>query len=805
MAAPGETTTAALQHHVHPADGHNPSASALPRNTQPGLGLPPSLGVGRTVSPRSTSPSATATTTTTSSQEAPMTSVHWGTSPHQKTATTGTTATTASAPTSAFPNKATGNPVVIAASGIRVPTGGGGQTAAAQFSMGSGGNSSANSSSKKAGPSPQNRAKPHHANAVSKNEPVAAANNNSNSSNNNNNSSSNSNGSSSGTGTNRRQKRLERNRESARLSRRRRKQYLEVLEERVNMLSIEMDKGRREHVSKSIKTIVDKRNVILQDPHHNGVPLLTGVLSRTSNELRVAATFQSQQLQSLSLPPETKFLLWLTLQNDNYFRGGRAASERLSAARIGERMLTSGNDKVPPSQGMWPLICNEVGLSYDQEERARGFQRTLLQENESWIDRHTAAASKLTMDSAHDCLQAIHHNVGQRERSVLGSLDESKRAKFLAWALKRKDKLAELRKKREKTSSDMKMDDGDSRKPDLSPGNHVAANLYILNRGLQTTLKTLPQPPLLVKGPLKKLSRRPSFESLGSCGATEKEGSRPLHKDHSSSGSLKRSSDALSGMTAEGDEDRMATQNNICPEEAQTTAAPVIEAALGIVKDLVVQPKPITTATTTPNATVAAVMGAPDHVVSSNAAVQSAMAVPGQPTNFSPIIINPQEEQVKAQQQQQQQQQHHQLPPPSQPVLNTYDQPTTLPSQPLHHPGTYTSTPMPEMLHSNQDVAATSLAAPLHAPPPQQQQPMQPQPMQPQPTFEQYQQPNQQQQQQQPQQQREFPSFLPPNLNVVPEENFLPGTGNENDNDDFLFDLTEEDWAIGGAFDIDTA
>jgi len=30
--------------------------------------------------------------------------------------------------------------------------------------------------------------------------------------------------------------------------------------------------------------------------------------------------------------------MWLTLQNDEYFRGGWAPSERLSAARIGERV-----------------------------------------------------------------------------------------------------------------------------------------------------------------------------------------------------------------------------------------------------------------------------------------------------------------------------------------------------------------------------------------------------------------------------------------------------------------------------------
>ena len=142
--------------------------------------------------------------------------------------------------------------------------------------------------------------------------------------------------------TARRQKRLERNRESARLSRRRRKQYLEVLEDRVTHLSVEMDRGRREHAAKAIETVLAKRQEVLrqqgsQRPEES-LARLDMPLSRTSSELMVLSTFTLQQLKSFSLAPHTKFVMWLTLQGDTYYRGGRAASERLSAARIGERV-----------------------------------------------------------------------------------------------------------------------------------------------------------------------------------------------------------------------------------------------------------------------------------------------------------------------------------------------------------------------------------------------------------------------------------------------------------------------------------
>lgn len=139
-------------------------------------------------------------------------------------------------------------------------------------------------------------------------------------------------------GPNRRLKRLERNRESARLSRRRRKHYLEVLEEKVTKMANDVDEGRRLHVSQMVMVILNKRSNLIQTGSPLHILQLETALSRASQEAAIAGTFRWQQLNSLCLPPSTKFILWLTLQNDSYFRGGRAASERLSAARIGERV-----------------------------------------------------------------------------------------------------------------------------------------------------------------------------------------------------------------------------------------------------------------------------------------------------------------------------------------------------------------------------------------------------------------------------------------------------------------------------------
>jgi hypothetical protein len=206
-----------------------------------------------------------------------------------------------------------------------------------------------------------------------------------------------------------RKKRLERNRASARLSRRRRKHYLEVLEDRVKELSVTMDAGRRQHTKKAVQAIregrtaclqmaerdlfsfcananstggrhrsrshCDSRGSLMDGDEDDEPPLEETAMSHTSishinksntgssgsvsvnpkldarfvalqskwNRMstdlsQVVMEFHKEQLQSLVIPPHYKFMLWLTLQNEPFYRGGRSSSERLSAARIGEKV-----------------------------------------------------------------------------------------------------------------------------------------------------------------------------------------------------------------------------------------------------------------------------------------------------------------------------------------------------------------------------------------------------------------------------------------------------------------------------------
>lgn len=420
-------------------------------------------------------------------------------------------------------------------------------------------------------------------------------------------------------------------------------------------LSLDMDSGRRNHAFQGIDRILELRqqalvlamtvvqniestdnnsygdncnSTMLRLQLDNFLQQLenTGPLSRTINhDFLVLNSFFGQQLKSFSLPSHSKFILWLTLQGDLYFRGGRAASERLSASRIGERMLSEGNDKVTPADAMWPLVCNEIGLSYELEERVRQYQRTsILQDRNTWLDRHTARSSDLVMQTYQDAVGGAAQMIGRRESEKIQKiLTPLQRIKYLSWASKNssriKKKLQDLRqiKRRSPTKQETinfqdndvnLVDTGAYRFSDYKPNQsyHLAANLYILNHHLRKTLKDFPyhRPSTLTPEITKKLMRRASFESLGQQKygdghAFSQEGSFPSSDSmisSASTSSLKNSSSCLSlgGSVGAAPEELGRSLNQITPQVGEQAAGDILEHTIGFVKSIIPPvPKPI--------------------------------------------------------------------------------------------------------------------------------------------------------------------------------------------------------------------
>ena len=265
-------------------------------------------------------------------------------------------------------------------------------------------------------------------------------------------------------------------------------------------------------------------------------------------------------------------------------------------------MLSCGNDRVPPSHGMWPLFCNEIGLSYDQEERVRSLQKQILSSSESWLNRHTATSSEFGIHSAHDAIIGSSELVQSRNQRVMNILTPEQRLKLLSWVAKKKDT--------RDTKFDHLVRELDAKlhlnkeSSELEPckDHHDAANLYIINHNLST--RNFPQTvPIIPQGSTKKLSRRPLFESLATeeekGGKGEKRGARKMSVDSLSS--LKRSSSEISceglEMLQEGGILKKSSSghslmacghvHNITPEAAQAASSHVVSTTLAHVRSII--------------------------------------------------------------------------------------------------------------------------------------------------------------------------------------------------------------------------
>lgn len=482
-------------------------------------------------------------------------------------------------------------------------------------------------------------------------------------------------------------------------------------------------------------------------------------------------------------------------------------------------MLNSGNDKAPPAHSMWPLVCNEVGLSYEQEERLRTYQRTLvLPDANTWLDRHTARASGLVMQSLHDGVGSMISTLSRREQSTTSVLTPAQRIKFLSWAEKNANRIqARMDAKRRQYVVDLyqvpapvdAMDVATSEATYcLNRAQHLAVNLYILNHRLQqTVLKDFPYHCLheVTEAALKKLSRRPSFESLGQ--QKDADG-RLLKRDDSfaSSGSLSMMNSA-STPSLQGIEEQAASQHQqavyLTPEEGQETAAATIEHVLGPIKEIIppILP-PVATEfsaahspTPFPAPLSAAYASAPalDHyhhgygysfelpqqvprpfVQSSGPQVAVAPAPVTTSAAFAIAHQHYQPNSTPEATYEMPHLTHVSYEPSCQPQqqqlqgVEYYQQE----QQQQHAPATYASQPI---------AAAASPAS--FVPPATASDPTQPQMEQPLSIHV------------------RRSSFLPPHLNVVPEDMFPMGDAVE---DDFFVGLMEDDWAIGGGIDMDT-
>jgi len=190
-----------------------------------------------------------------------------------------------------------------------------------------------------------------------------------------------------------RARRLARNRESARASRRRKKERLTTLEKQVTNLFGEVETQRRKKIMEMEEQLQARRLQGLASVSNKQD--LQQLLQETGPNCVVreqVASFQYEKLRQLLLPRHHEFLLWLSLQQEGFFNAAKNSKTavannkagRVSSKQIGEELTNEAkkgrkqnieeeDDKVSSEatdvERMWPLLCFELLVSVDQEER----------------------------------------------------------------------------------------------------------------------------------------------------------------------------------------------------------------------------------------------------------------------------------------------------------------------------------------------------------------------------------------------------------------------------------------------------
>ena len=208
----------------------------------------------------------------------------------------------------------------------------------------------------------------------------------------------------------------------------------------------------------------------------------------------------------------------------------------------------------------------------------------MLADPKTWLSRHTAAASKNVLDSMQTTITSMHETAMQREQSILAVLTPEQRSKFISWALRKSNAI-----KNAAQSKLAQLDEGHEYK--ITPERHVAANMYIVDHRLSKINASLvPAPPIIHPSRLKRLSRRPCFESLAGQDALENTKSNKLSREASfpSTGSLKRSLNELNGDDSQHLSSHHA-HNGITVESAHAAAQPAVRAVFQDIMPIIPQ------------------------------------------------------------------------------------------------------------------------------------------------------------------------------------------------------------------------
>ena len=132
------------------------------------------------------------------------------------------------------------------------------------------------------------------------------------------------------------------------------------------------------------------------------------------------------------LPPYTRFLLWAMDQGDAFFKGGsqRNRGKIKSQSNVTSKVTAEG--KSGNAAKLWPLVWNELGLTYEQEEKTK-LTFSDLNTMENIRARRELVVSMNLIDKLHH-VALIHGAEMEKMANTLSNvLTSSQQVKFFSW------------------------------------------------------------------------------------------------------------------------------------------------------------------------------------------------------------------------------------------------------------------------------------------------------------------------------------------------------------------------------------
>ncbi|KAF1333653.1 Tgacg-sequence-specific dna-binding protein tga-1b, partial [Globisporangium splendens] len=215
-----------------------------------------------------------------------------------------------------------------------------------------------------------------------------------------------------------RQRRLARNRESARQSRRRKKQYLELLEEK---LTESIDATRASHLERADESLNNVRSEILatlaEDMKNNppevvsekvrqGIMVIQERFGPNSVERMAVKDYNFRQLDNLLLPPYSRFLLWLSIQDESFFDEANG----LAAKAGGDNADKKKPPVVVKKDTLWPTLIGDLALTYEQDEKLKSLYKS--------GDSKTSKSERRRIALAVTYLSKLKNSLEQRSEAV---------------------------------------------------------------------------------------------------------------------------------------------------------------------------------------------------------------------------------------------------------------------------------------------------------------------------------------------------------------------------------------------------